>query len=161
MGIEQLNEKKTVTKNDRQDLILEFLRINDVKKESEILSFLSDQGIKISQPTINKDLKYLGVIKNDFGIYQPNILDRRNKHKHELKMLLKKNNASYYSEVKTIFIRATHGTSQAIAYHLENIFEDIILKSTIDTNSITFLVDAQAFHANDEFQQILKAFNEK
>lgn len=161
MEIEQLNEKRIINKKDRHELILELLQENDVKKESEIQNYLFDKGIKISQPTIHRDLKDLGVIKNKFGILQLNTLDKRNQHLKELKSLLNSHRTAYSPNVKTIYIQTSSGTSQAIAFHLENIFKEIILKAIIDYDSITLLVDAESFHKNDEFQQILNAINEK
>ncbi|MGE8052880.1 hypothetical protein ACQKOD_02750 [Bacillus mycoides] len=160
MGLDPYSERKTSEKNNRHELILSILQQYEVKKERDLLSLLSEKGIEISQPTIHRDLNDLGVIKNEFGIYQPNILDRINKHKYELNKILNKNKASYYPKVKTLFIKTRPGTSQAIAHHLEKIFEEIILKSTIDSDSITLLVDATAFYANDEFQQILNSIND-
>ncbi|WP_223553882.1 hypothetical protein [Lysinibacillus sphaericus] len=155
------NKKKTGAMEHRRELILEILQENEIKKEIELLNELEDRGVKASQPTINRDLSELGIVKDDFGVFQPNAIDKKNKHKHELQLLINSSQTAYYPKVKIIFIKTGPGTSQAIAYHLENIFEKIVLKTTIDNNSITLLVNADTFNDNEEFQQFLNSINEK
>lgn len=152
-------EKSKSVKN-RREAILKIIEQKEIKTEIELLNELERRNIQSSQPTLNRDLKFLAIIKDEFGIYQLNMLEKREKHKRQLKSLFNSHKTIYFPNVKTVFIKTSEATSQSIAYHLESIFSDIVLKATIDINSVTLLVDEDKFH-DEEFQEILSIINQE
>lgn len=65
-------------KNDRQESILRLIRSKDIGTQEELVSELIDQGLAITQATVSRDIKELGIIKvtNAQGNAKYSVLDR-------------------------------------------------------------------------------------
>jgi transcriptional regulator of arginine metabolism len=65
-------------KNERQENILRLIRSKDIGTQEELVSELVDQGLAITQATVSRDIKELGIIKvtNPQGNAKYSVLDR-------------------------------------------------------------------------------------
>lgn len=65
-------------KNERQESILRLIRSKDIGTQEELVSELIDQGLVITQATVSRDIKDLGIIKvtNAQGNAKYSVLDR-------------------------------------------------------------------------------------
>jgi arginine repressor len=54
-------------KKNRHELILNFIKNNNVSTQDEIIKMLSEHGFNVTQATISRDIKELKLIKEHFG----------------------------------------------------------------------------------------------
>lgn len=54
-------------KKKRHELILNFIKANNVSTQEEIIAMLADNGFKVTQATISRDIKELKLIKEHYG----------------------------------------------------------------------------------------------
>lgn len=62
---------KTV-KNDRQEMIIKLIKANDISTQDELTSYMQQNGFSVTQATISRDIKELGIIK----VTMPNSLTK-------------------------------------------------------------------------------------
>jgi len=54
-------------KKKRHELILNFIKNNNVSTQEEIISMLAENGFKVTQATISRDIKELKLVKEHYG----------------------------------------------------------------------------------------------
>ena len=54
-------------KKKRHELILDFIKNNNVSRQEEIIKMLFENGFNVTQATISRDIKELKIIKEHFG----------------------------------------------------------------------------------------------
>ena len=54
-------------KKRRHELILEFIKNNNVSTQEEIINMLRENGFNVTQATISRDIKELKLIKEHYG----------------------------------------------------------------------------------------------
>lgn len=54
-------------KKNRHELILNYIKNNNVSTQEEIIKMLLDNGLKVTQATISRDIKELKLIKEHYG----------------------------------------------------------------------------------------------
>lgn len=54
-------------KKKRHELILDFIKSNNISTQEEIINMLADNGFKVTQATISRDIKELKLIKEHYG----------------------------------------------------------------------------------------------
>ncbi|MCQ2427369.1 MAG: arginine repressor [Clostridia bacterium] len=54
-------------KNSRQTVIAEIIRTQDIRKQEDLIEALKIKGLDVAQATISRDLRELGVIKQNDG----------------------------------------------------------------------------------------------
>lgn len=52
-----------IAKNDRQEFLLRLVRENDISTQDELAALMNDNGFNVTQTTISRDIKELGIIK--------------------------------------------------------------------------------------------------
>ncbi len=56
-----------MTRNARQNKILELIRQNEIEKQEELVAMLIDAGFSVTQATVSRDIKELNVVKTSVG----------------------------------------------------------------------------------------------
>ncbi len=67
-----------MTKNERQESILRLIRSKDISTQEDLVSALIKDGVNITQATVSRDIKELGIIKitSASGQTKYSVLDR-------------------------------------------------------------------------------------
>ena len=67
-----------ITKNDRQEYILRIVKSQEVGTQEDLVSALLDKGLNVTQATVSRDIKDLGIIKVTLpsGMTKYSVLDR-------------------------------------------------------------------------------------
>ena len=135
-------------KNQRQARILEIVSKCDVQTQEEITAILQNDGFKVTQATVSRDLKDLKLTKNmsSSGLYRYTV-----SRGHEHIGMVKLNNAMVESIVSVkysmnnVVIKTFPGLAQAVAsgvdaLNLESILgcvagDDTIIIVTVDEES--------------------------
>jgi transcriptional regulator of arginine metabolism len=149
------NERSSGMKR-RQQAIHLILENMDLRTEDAIVQELEKQGIKTSQTTVHRDLEHLGIRKNNEGYFKPSHEVQKKFHLDILDDLLISSDSSTSSNVQTYFIKTEKGKAQQIAFHLEQAFNNIVLKTIIDLDSVLVFADGEEVTA-----EFLKVFGEE
>ena len=117
-------------KNQRQARILEIVSKVDVKTQEEITAILQEEGFKVTQATVSRDLKDLKLTKNmsSSGFYRYSV-----SRGHEHVGMVKLNNAMVESIVdvkysmNNVVIKTFPGMAQAVGLTIDKISDADIL----------------------------------
>ena len=60
-----------MSKNARQSLLLEVVRERTPRTQEELAELMADRGVEVSQVTLSRDLRELGVVKSPEGYREP------------------------------------------------------------------------------------------
>lgn len=149
------NEERKEQMDERQEALLKLLDEQDFKSQLAIVRALKrEYGIQVSQSTLSRYMKELGIQKNEEGYYKPSQVERTKFHHKRLKELLKSRKTAIYPNVATYFIRTEEGKAQEIAYHLRKTFSDAILATNVGLDYIILFVDAD--NPSKELLELLK-----
>lgn len=153
-NIHSSNNERLLKMKKRQQTIHHILQNTDLGTEDEIVLALKNQGIKTSQPTVHRDLEQLGIKKNNDGYFKPSHEVQKKFNLDTLYALLISSDSSTSSNVQTFFIKTEKGKAQQIAFHLEQAFSDIVLKTIVDLDSILVFVDEEEL--TEEFLKVFE-----
>ena len=65
-----------MSKTARQSLLLKIVRERSPRTQEEVVELLADRGVEISQVTLSRDLRELGVVKSPRGYQEPGAAPR-------------------------------------------------------------------------------------
>jgi transcriptional regulator of arginine metabolism len=156
--IHSKNNERLLEKEKRHQAIHLLLEKIDLRTHEDIVLELQNQGIKTSQSTVHRDLEHLGIKKNNDGYFKPSHDVQKKFHLDILYDLLVSSDSRTASNVQTYFIKTEKGKAQQIAFHLEQAFSSIVLKTFIDLDSVLVFVDGD--EVTDEFLEVFKGEDE-
>lgn len=110
-------------KKRRHELILEFIKNNNVSTQEEILTMLSNNGFNVTQATISRDIKELKLIKEHYGKNETRyaVTEKKDSSNDNFKAIFKRSTLSVDSAMNIVVIKCYPGTANAACMALENI----------------------------------------
>ncbi len=119
-----------MAKNDRQESILRLIRGKDISTQEELVSELLSMGLSVTQATISRDIKDLGIIKITLpsGGSKYGVLDRTGDiAPGRLLSVFSQSVISSVPAMHLVIIRTLPGMAQAAASALDSIhLQDVI-----------------------------------
>ncbi|MBN1891678.1 MAG: arginine repressor [Clostridiales bacterium] len=119
-----------MAKNERQESILRLIRSLDISTQEELVSELQAQGLVVTQATISRDIKDLGIIKVTLpsGGSKYSVLDRTGDvAPGRLLSVFSQSVLSNETAMHLVIIRTLPGMAQAAASALDSIhLQDVI-----------------------------------
>jgi len=116
-------------KKRRHELILEFIKNNNVSTQEEILTMLSSNGFNVTQATISRDIKELKLVKEHYGKNETRyaMTEKTDNNNDNFKTIFKRSTLSVDSAMNIVVIKCYPGTANAACMALENIhFEGVV-----------------------------------
>jgi len=113
-----------MAKNDRQESILRLIRSKEISTQEELVSELIGAGLTITQATVSRDIKDLGIIKitAPSGLAKYTVLDRTGDvAPGRLLNVFSQSVISCESAQNLVIIRTLPGMAQAAASALDSI----------------------------------------
>ncbi len=113
-----------MAKNDRQESILRLIRSKEISTQEELVSELIGAGLTITQATVSRDIKDLGIIKitSPSGLAKYTVLDRTGDvAPGRLLNVFSQSVISCESAQNLVIIRTLPGMAQAAASALDSI----------------------------------------
>ena len=113
-----------MAKNDRQESILRLIRSKEISTQEELVSELIGAGLTITQATVSRDIKDLGIIKitSPSGLAKDTVLDRTGDvAPGRLLNVFSQSVISCESAQNLVIIRTLPGMAQAAASALDSI----------------------------------------
>ena len=130
-------------RNKRHDAIISIINENSVETQQELTAHLSSVGFDITQATVSRDIKELGLHKtlNKDGryVYTSNSSEAKNTISDEMSIILSKSVVSTDYSLNTVVIKTLTGMAQGAASVLDAMhFEECL--GTIAGDDTIFVI---------------------
>lgn len=144
----------------RQNKILKTIEERVIGTQKELARELKEKGLNVTQATVSRDIKELGLIKVGVGndIYKyalPN--EQVTVTENKLKFMFQEFVSSIDCSENIIVIRTPPGNAQAVAYTLDGIKIDEIIGTTAGDDTILLIIKPKESVAKimDYFKSLL------
>lgn len=108
-------------KKRRHELILNFVKNNNVSTQEEIITMLAENGFKATQATISRDIKELKLVKEHFGKNDIRYaLSEKNVDNDNFKTIFTNSALSVESAMNIIVVKCYSGTANAACTALDS-----------------------------------------
>ncbi|TET52658.1 MAG: ArgR family transcriptional regulator [Actinobacteria bacterium] len=124
---------KTSSKQERINLIKEFIKHKEVRTQEELLNYLESQGLQVTQATVSRDVSEVGLQKKGTGYY---VLAEEIELKSIFKTLVKKINSS----MNIVLVSTVAGAAQTVARYIDSAKISGVLGSVAGDDTIFLLV---------------------
>ena len=146
-------------KKARHNLILDFIKSNNVSTQEEIIAMLAENGYKVTQATISRDIKELKLIKEHYGKNETRYaVSDKNDSDDNFKMIFKRSALEVKTAGNIVVIKCYTGTANAACIALDNMnTEGIVGTLAGDDTIFSACTDIRAANAVAAFiQSMLK-----
>lgn len=136
----------------RREEIQRIVRETPVHSQDELLAALRKRGVRVTQPTLSRDLRDLGLVKTPAGYMQPEaitpvaIFTPRESREHRFEQLVRDGVISAVAAVNMVVIKTPVAAAQPVASAIDAMSEEDLL-GTIggdDTIFVAFRTPAAA-----------------
>ncbi len=108
-------------KKKRHELILNYIKNNNVSRQEEILQMLVEHGFNVTQATISRDIKELKIIKEHFGKNDIRYaVSEKIDNDDNYKMIFKRSAISADAAMNIIVVKCYSGTANAACIALDS-----------------------------------------
>ena len=108
-------------KKQRHELILNFIKENNVSTQEEIIKMLSKNGFVVTQATISRDIKELKLVKEHYGKNEIRYaVSTTNDNDDNFKLIFSRSILSVEPAMNLIVIKCYPGTANAACIALDN-----------------------------------------
>jgi transcriptional regulator of arginine metabolism len=131
-------------KSKRQKKILEFIKEFDIDTQDELVKRLRDSGFNVTQATVSRDIKELGLIKiateNNTYKYYAGTEPKLNLNANRLKKLLQDSATSIDHSGNLIVIKTLPGNANAIASCIDHIHWPEVIGTIAGDDTILLVI---------------------
>lgn len=108
-------------KKKRHELILNYIKNNNVSRQEEIIKMLFENGFNVTQATISRDIKELKIIKEHFGKNDIRYaVSEKIDNDDNYKMIFKRSAISADAAMNIIVVKCYSGTANAACIALDS-----------------------------------------
>ena len=108
-------------KKKRHELILNYIKNNNVSRQEDIIKMLFENGYNVTQATISRDIKKLKIIKEHFGKNDIRYaVSEKIDNDDNYKMIFKRSAISADAAMNIIVIKCYSGTANAACIALDS-----------------------------------------
>ncbi len=108
-------------KKKRHELILNYIKNNNVSRQEDIIKMLFENGYNVTQATISRDIKELKIIKEHFGKNDIRYaVSEKIDNEDNYKMIFKRSAISADAAMNIIVIKCYSGTANAACIALDS-----------------------------------------
>lgn len=145
----------------RREAILGIVRDAPVRSQDELLTALRERGFSLTQPTLSRDLRELGLVKTPNGYVSPDTIAPvatfipRESREHRLESLIRDLVVSAEAALNLVVIKTPVAEAQPLASAIDSAPIDGLL-GTIGGDDTIFL----AFRSADDAQSFVRRVHE-
>ncbi len=108
-------------KKKRHELILNYIKNNNVSRQEEIIKMLLENGFNVTQATISRDIKELKIFKEHFGKNDIRYaVSEKIDNDDNYKMIFKRSAISADAAMNIIVVKCYSGTANAACIALDS-----------------------------------------
>lgn len=147
-------------KNRRQSKIISIVKSNPVHTHDELIEALAAEGVQVTQATVSRDIKELGIIKvpsSDGGsVYSvPGVTAEPNKNRVDMMSETIKN---VRAALHTVVVNTIPGMASAVASAVDGLMHNEILGSVAGDDTIIIIAETPE-KARELEERIKKVFS--
>lgn len=133
-------------KKNRHQLILNYIKNNNVSTQEEIIQMLAEHGYNVTQATISRDIKELKLIKEHYGKNEVKYaVSSKKDNSDNIKMIFARSVLSVELAMNLIVIKCYPGTANAACVALDSLhFPGVVGTIAGDDTIFTACVDVNA-----------------
>lgn len=139
-------------KKKRHELILNYIKNNNVSRQEEIIKMLLENGYNVTQATISRDIKELKIIKEHFGKNDIRYaVSEKIDNEDNYKMIFTRSAISADAAMNIIVVKCYSGTANAACIALDSMNlpglvgtiagDDTIFVACKDINATTQIIN--------------------
>lgn len=149
-------------KQKRQQQILKIISERDIKTQEELTDALKSAGYLVTQATVSRDIKELGLIKLSLsdGTYKYAVTQEEKRDNKEHISIFSKSVLSIKSAMHTIVVKTSSGMANAVAATLDSVLNNEVLGTIAGDDTILIILDSEE-QAEKMASRLLKMFNWK
>ncbi len=149
-------------KQKRHQKILRIITEKDVKTQEQLTDELKNAGFLVTQATISRDIKELGLIKLALsdGSYKYAVTREEKKDNGEHITIFSKSIIEIRYALHTVVIRTYSGMANAVAASLDSVFGHEILGTIAGDDTILIILENEKY-AEEMALKLQKVFNWK
>lgn len=141
----RLTSKATSEKAERKQAIIDLLQKGEFHTQTSIIEALKERNIIITQGVLSRYLQELNIEQADKGQpYKMTVNTLQTFHINELKALHESKSPMLYQNVSIQYLQTDKGKASQYAFHLLQAFPTVLLKVTVDMDSLIMLVNMDA-----------------
>ncbi|MEE2907441.1 MAG: arginine repressor [Planctomycetota bacterium] len=129
----------------RRSVLLDVLRRNQVRSQGELLNLLAAEGVELTQATLSRDLRSIGVVKGPEGYVAPESTDLDRGARKRLGSLLKSHLVGMQPADSLLVLRTTPGYAGILAAEIDALGLASIL-GTVAGRDTVFVATAISGH---------------
>lgn len=129
----------------RRSVLLDVLRRNQVRSQGELLNLLAAEGLEVTQATLSRDLRSIGVVKGPEGYTAPESTELDRGARKRLGNLLKSHLAGMQAADSLLVLRTTPGYAGILAAEIDSLGLASVL-GTVAGRDTVFVATAIAGH---------------
>ncbi|MBR5203329.1 MAG: arginine repressor [Clostridia bacterium] len=133
-------------KKSRHELILNYIKNNNISTQDEIIKMLSKHGFNVTQATISRDIKELKLVKEHYGKNEVKYaVTERKDNNDNIKMIFSRSVLSVEVAMNLIVVKCYPGTANAACVALDSLHipgvvgtiagDDTIFTACVDINA--------------------------
>ncbi len=108
-------------KKKRHELIINYIKNNNVSRQEEIIKMLLENGYNVTQATISRDIKELKIIKEHFGKNDIRYaVSEKIDNDDNYKMIFRRSAISAQAAMNIIVVKCYSGTANAACIALDS-----------------------------------------
>lgn len=147
-----------MTRNIRQIRILEIIKNNSIRTQEELVAYLERENFKVTQATVSRDIKELGLVKVSDGDYKYKYAyndDKTKKVPNKLLNMFREcvSNINYANNI--VVIRTLIGSANTAAAMVDTIDGEDILGSVAGDDTIIVVTKS-----NDDAVKLFNKLND-
>lgn len=140
----------------RQSKILELINNKAIETQEDLVQELNDMDFNVTQATVSRDIKELGLIKIlDGNRYRYAYINENMNINNKLKNLFRESVISIDSANNLIVVKTLSGSANAAAMAIDKINNDKILGSIAGDDTLMIIVKS-----NKDVPEIMKILND-
>jgi len=146
-------------KTHRQNKIKEILRDQVISNQDDLVKFLSEEGIEVTQATLSRDFQELGVVRTstaDSSRYALNVEEAGN----QIRKLISFEILSVEFNEMLVIVRTLAGRAQGVAHYIDKLSSKLIL-GTIAGDDTIVIVPVSVKYIGEIVELINKIMNEE
>lgn len=149
-------------KQKRQQQILRIISESDIKTQEELTAALFSAGFPVTQATVSRDIKELGLIKLSLsdGTYKYAITQEEKKDNNEHISIFSKSIVSIKYAMHTIVVKTYSGMANAVAATLDTVLKHEILGTIAGDDTILIILESKE-QAEKMAEKLVRLFNRK
>lgn len=145
-----------MTRNARQRRIIELIKERDIETQEELVSLLQNSGFNVTQATVSRDIKDLGLIKSQTmsGTYKYSLVENaRPQTMGKFGTMFREAVVSINAANNIIVVRTVTGTAGTAGAFVDSMSYENVLGSVAGDDTILIVCDT-AEHAQEVKRQL-------